>query len=355
MKQIDEVSAKTLGSYVHRSAKDEKKRREEGAAWSKEMSKRTGLKLGSPIDRKLYGIHNRATARKLAIAKLTGAARVNASESVEQIDELSTKTLSNYIVKSAMSREKNRSAFNDTRSKRLKTKRHKEVNGVRSSHAKQSGYGVTSGQRSASMVPGYPEDIAPKMHSPQRWKNEYESDSVGDKHDFTNPRKAKRVVNKRMKAVSAGKKSLGNDPLGDWHGRNESVIDEVAFERDLKDHEPRVVSGVKGMKSKPFSKRFRNQAHQNKWIDSDDYGNHEVHYVERDRDRIRESVIDEVSQDLLKHYRSKNLKSQADAFNADDKGKMSKRLSGYAKATMRLKGVSVKTLHKLKNPMFDDK
>ena len=52
-------------------------------------------------------------------------------------------------------------------------------------------------------------------------------------------------------------------------------------ERGLQDHEPRIVSGGKGMKSNSFSKKFPHQKAMEKWMDSDDYGNHEVHRIER--------------------------------------------------------------------------
>ena len=61
----------------------------------------------------------------------------------------------------------------------------------------------------------------------------------------------------------------------------EEVVLETSYERDLKSHEPRIVSGVKGMKSKPFSKKFRDQPHMEKWMDSEDYGDHEVHHIGR--------------------------------------------------------------------------
>lgn len=58
-------------------------------------------------------------------------------------------------------------------------------------------------------------------------------------------------------------------------------MSEASTERGLQDHEPRIVSGVKGMKSKPFSKKFPHAKAMDKWMDSDDYGNHEVHRIEK--------------------------------------------------------------------------
>lgn len=63
--------------------------------------------------------------------------------------------------------------------------------------------------------------------------------------------------------------------------KNQLVISETAYEKDLEDHEPRIVSGVKGMKSRPFSKKFKNADHMEKWLDSDVAGDHEVHYISR--------------------------------------------------------------------------
>jgi len=95
---VNEVSAKTLGSYIHKSSNDEKKRRENGIALRDEIRKRTGMNVGTPMDRKLYSPkHSRAAGRKVALDKLTGNAKVHATESV--INELSKKTLKSYLRK----------------------------------------------------------------------------------------------------------------------------------------------------------------------------------------------------------------------------------------------------------------
>lgn len=53
-------------------------------------------------------------------------------------------------------------------------------------------------------------------------------------------------------------------------------------ESNLQDHEPRIVSGVRGVKSKSFSKKFANQAAMEKWLDRDDVsGDVEIYQVER--------------------------------------------------------------------------
>jgi hypothetical protein len=58
-------------------------------------------------------------------------------------------------------------------------------------------------------------------------------------------------------------------------------VSEASTERGLEDHEPRIVSGVKGMKSTSFSKKFPHAKAMDKWMDSDDYGDHEVHRIEK--------------------------------------------------------------------------
>jgi hypothetical protein len=56
----------------------------------------------------------------------------------------------------------------------------------------------------------------------------------------------------------------------------------TAYERDLQDHEPRVVHGVKGVKSTDFKKKFPHQAAQDKFFDHpDNQGNYEIHRVEK--------------------------------------------------------------------------
>lgn len=81
--QIDELSGATLGSYVAKSRKDEKARKEHGIAVRDEIRKKTGLNVGTPMDRKLYSpTASRGAGQNRAVKKLTGQARVNASEEV---------------------------------------------------------------------------------------------------------------------------------------------------------------------------------------------------------------------------------------------------------------------------------
>jgi hypothetical protein len=66
-------------------------------------------------------------------------------------------------------------------------------------------------------------------------------------------------------------------------------IDEASYDKNLDEKKPVVVRGVKGMKSTPFSKKFKNMDHFSKWSDSEDAGNHTVHSVAN----LKEEQIDE--------------------------------------------------------------
>lgn len=57
---------------------------------------------------------------------------------------------------------------------------------------------------------------------------------------------------------------------------------DVSFESGLKDDEPRIVEGVKGMQSKRFSKRFPNAAAMERWLDGEGGdGDYEVQTIKR--------------------------------------------------------------------------
>jgi len=53
----------------------------------------------------------------------------------------------------------------------------------------------------------------------------------------------------------------------------------MRFEANLQDDEPRTLYGVKGMASKSFSKKFRNAAAMEKWLDA----NAEIEIIEISR------------------------------------------------------------------------
>jgi hypothetical protein len=56
-------------------------------------------------------------------------------------------------------------------------------------------------------------------------------------------------------------------------------INEVSMEKDIDEKKPIIIKGVKGMKSKPFSKKFKNMEAYNKWCDSDEAGDCDVTQV----------------------------------------------------------------------------
>lgn len=78
-------------------------------------------------------------------------------------------------------------------------------------------------------------------------------------------------------------------------------VKEAAYEKGMDDKKKVVVKGVKGMKSTPFTKTFRNMAAYDKWSDSDAAGDYEVHQV------MNEEIeqIDELSKGTLRSYINK--------------------------------------------------
>jgi hypothetical protein len=56
-------------------------------------------------------------------------------------------------------------------------------------------------------------------------------------------------------------------------------VKEAAYEKDMDEKKKVIVKGVKGMKSTPFTKTFRNMAAYDKWSDSDAAGDYEVQHV----------------------------------------------------------------------------
>ena len=73
------------------------------------------------------------------------------------------------------------------------------------------------------------------------------------------------------------------------------MLTETAYEDDLEDTEPRKVEGVYGVKSKPFSRKFKNKAAMDKFFDHpDNEGNYEIRYVSKvsESKGLSESVED---------------------------------------------------------------
>lgn len=65
-------------------------------------------------------------------------------------------------------------------------------------------------------------------------------------------------------------------------GKKESMKtrkESTSYEKDIDDNKPIIVKGVKGMKSTPFTKKFKNMAAYDKWADSDDFGNYEIYEI----------------------------------------------------------------------------
>jgi hypothetical protein len=55
----------------------------------------------------------------------------------------------------------------------------------------------------------------------------------------------------------------------------------MRIESDLRDEEPRVIRGVRGAKSRPFSRRFKNAAEMERWFDSEAASDVTIDSIER--------------------------------------------------------------------------
>ena len=71
-------------------------------------------------------------------------------------------------------------------------------------------------------------------------------------------------------------------------------LDEASQEKDLDPKKKIVVKGVKGMKSKPFTKKFKNMDAYDKWSDSDEFGDYEVHQIMNEE--FDDSELDEINE-----------------------------------------------------------
>ena len=84
VEEIDEISGAKVGAYMVASKKDETARREKGIEVRDQLRKETGMHFGTPIDRKLHSpTASRGAMQKLGVSKLTGTAKVPATEDVE--------------------------------------------------------------------------------------------------------------------------------------------------------------------------------------------------------------------------------------------------------------------------------
>jgi len=91
---LDEISGATLGSYIVKSKADDKKRAEVQKKIQDQVRRDTGMKNLFMIDKKKG---KRLSGRGLALKKLSGRAKVNASEETENLDEISKDVLRKYV------------------------------------------------------------------------------------------------------------------------------------------------------------------------------------------------------------------------------------------------------------------
>lgn len=190
-------------------------------------------------------------------------------------------------------------------------------------------YELTSGKAMKGMGEGEPTHVHAhqrkmnKLGVPQHDKDDYgntvlvhvKDTRTGDKtvhhvyqRGFTEPdnKEGKKVVSVRTVGQARPKSAKHNDVIKNYlsgkHFKNlqeqwiedailttmveealaaKRSLNETRIEKDLQDHEPRVVHGYKGMKQRPFSKKFKNQEHMEKWMDSESSADHDIHTIEK--------------------------------------------------------------------------
>lgn len=70
--------------------------------------------------------------------------------------------------------------------------------------------------------------------------------------------------------------------MDDWYKLGREKTGDMRMESNLRDDEPRTVSGVKGVNSTRFSKRFPNAAAMNRWLDGEgSSGDYEIYEIAR--------------------------------------------------------------------------
>ena len=120
---------------------------------------------------------------------------------------------------------------------------------------------------------------------------------------------------------------------------------ESAYEKDMDDKKKVIVKGVKGMKSTPFTRTFRNMAAYDKWSDSEEAGNHEVHQVMHES---ADGSLNELSQETLKNYhakaaldyRNKKEKLSSGTLTTKDYQQGRNRVKGLNKAADKMEAVT---------------
>jgi hypothetical protein len=87
---------------------------------------------------------------------------------------------------------------------------------------------------------------------------------------------------------------------------NKKTVREAATEAGLDDNKPIIATGVKGMKSTSFRKKFRNMAAYEKWTDSEAFGDFDVERIFNEgatvtktprSSKINEGVLDDIDDD----------------------------------------------------------
>lgn len=109
------------------------------------------------------------------------------------------------------------------------------------------------------------------------------------------PKNQSSSLDKFRRAQKQSSNGRGGHPAN-YKPDDQKKVRETSYEKDMDDKKPIIVHGVKGMDSKPFTKKFKNQAAYEKWADSEAAGNFEVQQVQNESIDALESRISKLRQ-----------------------------------------------------------
>ena len=166
----------------------------------------------------------------------------------------------------------------------LTTKGEKIMSAMKKEYGKEKGEQVFYASKNAGKISGVDSSRAdmtdPEWQELRKLLSEWIGEEAAEPEHKADASPSKKL-DMLLKGVSHLHRRMmrADAALGDMADRLER--NDASWERGLEDDEPRVVSGVKGAKSKPFKKRFPNQRAMVRWMESPEAEDFEVQYVER--------------------------------------------------------------------------
>jgi len=160
--------------------------------------------------------------------------------------------------------------FNDrTRSVRFKTAKMKTV-------AKLLSKVIDFGATSAGEVLDLPVELM--------FDSKMQEANVGDKIKYRNI-KTKRVKTGSVKSIDMKNGQKRYEVDGGKYVYD-ADLEEASYDSELDETKPIIITGVKGMKSKSFRRKFRNMAAFDRWADSDAAGDYEIYQITNESNNL---------------------------------------------------------------------